>query len=159
MVPPTVIRSGPHGIGSVQWFVDTGKIADYGSLRSKCLAELERVALFDYLINNADRKAGHCLQGQDGLLWLVDHGLTFNAIPKLRTVIWDFSGKSVPEKLISDVVAFQQKLLPGSPFREALSGLLSEAELAALVQRVRRIIDNPVFPHPSSRWSVPWPWI
>lgn len=159
LVPPTVIRSGPFGIGTVQWFVDTKTRADYYSVISKDLFKLKQVALFDYLINNADRKAGHFLDGQDGRLWVIDHGLTFNTEPKLRTVLWDFSGQSIPAKLISDVKSFQEKLKRDKRLREILHQLLEVAELKAMEQRIERIIENPVFSHPESYRSLPWPWI
>jgi len=159
LVPPTVIRSGPFGIGTMQWFVDTGNRANYDSVMSKDLPRLKQVALFDYLVNNADRKAGHFLEGQDGRLWVVDHGLTFHTVPKLRTVLWDFSGQSIPEKLISDAKSLQQKLKQEKPLREILHQLLEVPEVAALEQRLERIIENPVFSHPESRRSIPWPWI
>ncbi len=159
LVPPTVIRSGPHGIGSVQQFVDTGNRVAYDSLRARYLSRLKQAALFDYLVNNGDRKVDHCLEGQDGRLWFVDHGLTFNAMPKLRTVIWDFSGQSVPGKLVSDVMALQQKLRRVEPLKEALYQLLAVSEVEALDFRLKRIIDDPVFPHPEARWGVSWPWM
>ncbi|MBI4180441.1 MAG: SCO1664 family protein [Chloroflexi bacterium] len=159
LIPPTVIRSGPFGIGTIQWFVDTRNRANYDSVISKDLSRLKQVALFDYLVNNADRKAGHFLEGQDGRLWVVDHGLTFNTEPKLRTVLWDFSGQSIPEKLTSDVKSLQQKLKRGKPLSEMLHQLLEMPEVEALEQRIERIIENPVFSHPESYRSVPWPWI
>ncbi len=159
LVPPTVIRSGPYGVGSVQWFVDTNQRIDYESLRESYLSQLKQVALFDYLVNNADRKAGHCLNGHDGRLWMVDHGLTFNAMPKLRTVIWDFSGQSVSKKMVSEVAVLQQKLALDKLLKEALSRLLVVSEMEALDLRIKKIVDDPVFPYPESRRSVPWPWI
>lgn len=159
LVPPTVIRDGPHGIGSMQWFVETRDGTRHDSLRAGYPPrQLEMVALFDDLVNNGDRKAGHCLTGQDGRLWCVDHGLTFNAMPKLRTVIWDFSGQSIPRKLVSDVMALRRKLESAGPLGEALRRLLAAPEVEALEIRLRRIIDNPVFPLLESRWNVPWPW-
>lgn len=159
LVPPTVIRSGPYGIGSMQWFVDTKNRVDYDSLRVRYLSQLKQVALFDYLVNNADRRVSHCLEGQDGRLWLVDHGLTFNAIPTLRTVIWDFSGQSISQKLVLNMVALQQKLKPAKPLREALLRLLAVSEVEALEFRLEEIIDNPLFPYPGPHRSVPWPWM
>ena len=61
------------------------------------------MALFDLIANNTDRKAGHCLRGEDGHIWGIDHGLTFHAHPKLRTVIWDFSGEPMPQELLRDL--------------------------------------------------------
>jgi len=159
LVPPTVIRDGPYGLGSVQWFVDIRHRINYESMRERYLSPLKQVALFDYLVNNADRKAGHCLEGHDGRLWLVDHGLTFNTAPKLRTVIWDFSGQTVPGELVSDVVAFRRRLARDNSLRDALYPLLAMSEIEALESRIQRIIDNPVFPYPESHRSIPWPWI
>ncbi len=158
-IPPTVIRSGPFGIGTVQWFVDAKTRTDYDGVLSKDLFRLKQVALFDYLVNNADRKLGHFLEGQDGRLWVIDHGLTFNAELKLRTVLWDFAGQSIPDKLISDVKRLQQKLKREKQVREMFHQLLEVPEVKALEQRLERIIENPVFSHPESYRSVPWPWI
>jgi len=158
LVPPTVIRNGPHGIGSIQFFIDTGRTTDYDSLDVKYLPVLKQVALFDCLVNNADRKSGHCMEGRDGRLWILDHGLTFNSLPKLRTVIWEFSGQSIPKNLISDVLALKDKLKSSRPLREVLSRLLTLKEAEALGYRIQEIIDNPVFPYPVSHRSIPWPW-
>lgn len=157
LIPPTVIRDGPHGPGSVQWFVSAQPLTDYRSLLARRAAELKEVAVFDYVVNNADRKAGHCLEGLDGRLWVVDHGLTFNAVPKLRTVIWDFIGAPVPSQLIDSLEACQSELAKGGPLRQALAGLLDAAEMAALERRLAQITDEPVFPQPTSYHSVPWP--
>lgn len=156
-IPPTVIRDGPHGIGSMQWFVDS-KNGPGHCLQIKDISILKRVALFDYLVNNADRKAGHFLEGQDGRLWLVDHGLTFNATPKLRTVLWDFSGETVPDELLADVRVLQSKLKQEKHLRDILRRLLEEPEVKALELRIKTIIEKPVFVHPGPHRSVPWPW-
>src|SRR5690606_34583588 len=84
-IPPTIIRTGPHGIGSVQLFVEAEENAHYFEFHRQRAAELQSMALFDLLVNNADRKAGHCLLGKDGRVWGIDHGLTFHHLPKLRT--------------------------------------------------------------------------
>ena len=157
LVPPTVIRDGPYGIGSVQWFVDAKGGTRYFS-QVKDARVLKKVALFDYLVNNADRKLGHFLEGQDGRLWLVDHGLTFNAVPKLRTVLWDFSGETVPDELLEDVSALQVKLGREKRLRGDLLRLIDRFELEALESRIKSVIAQPVFAHPTSRRSVPWPW-
>ncbi|MFC1952848.1 SCO1664 family protein [Chloroflexota bacterium] len=159
LVPPTVIRNGPYGVGSVQWFVNIKHRTDYESQREKFLSQLKQVAIFDYLVNNADRKAGHCLEGYDGRLWMVDHGLTFNTMPKLRTVIWDFMGQPVSKEMVSDVVALQKKLTRDKSLRNTILRLIAPSELEALEFRIQRIINFPVFPYPESHRSVPWPWI
>jgi hypothetical protein len=159
LIPPTVIRDGPFGIGSMQWFVDTtGKVRHYSQTKND-LSVLKQVALFDYLTNNADRKAGHFLEGEDGRLWVVDHGLTFNTVPKLRTVLWDFSGQTVPKKLLADVKVLRQKLKQGKQLSESLHRLLEAAEVKALKSRLNKIIEKPVFTYPESRRSVPWSWM
>ena len=157
LVPPTIVRSGPEGIGSMQWFINTKDGVDYWALKTRYLSALQQVALFDYLVNNADRKAGHCLEGQDGRLWIVDHGLTFNAVLKLRTVIGDFPGQPIPDELVADVIALRQKLKEIKPFRETLFRLLDAVEFDALEKRIRNIIDNPAFSYLESRRSMPWP--
>lgn len=157
LVPPTVIRDGPHGVGSVQWFVPARPLTDYRSLLARHTAELREVAVFDYVVNNADRKAGHCIEGLDGRLWMIDHGLTFNAVPKLRTVIWDFTGAPVPSRLTQSLQACRAALSNGGALQQALSCLLDAAELQALERRLSRIIEKPVFPGPATYRSVPWP--
>ena len=157
MVPPTVIRDGPHGVGSMQWFVNTKSRAGY-YLKVKDTSILKQAALFDYLVNNADRKLSHFLEDKDGLLWLVDHGLTFNAMPKLRTVLWDFSGQTVPDELLADVKTLQSKLKQEKQLRNTLRRLLEQSEVEALEFRINAIIKKPMFVHPGPYRSVPWPW-
>ncbi len=158
LIPPTIIRGGPFGIGSMQWFVDTVSGVRHYAPITRDLSVLKQVALFDYLVNNADRKAGHFLEGKDGRLWVVDHGLTFNTVPKLRTVLWDFSGQTVPEKLLADVKILREKLKQEKQLGESLHQLLEAAEVEALEFRIKKIIEMPVFAYPESRRSVPWPW-
>jgi uncharacterized repeat protein (TIGR03843 family) len=157
LIPPTVVRNGPYGMGSMQWFVDTKTRTGY-YLQIKSASILKQVALFDFLVNNADRKAGHFLEGKDGRLWLVDHGLTFNAVPKLRTVLWDFSGQTVPDELLADVRTLQSKLKSEKQLRDVLLGLLEEPEVKALEYRINAIIEKPVFVYPGPHRSIPWPW-
>jgi hypothetical protein len=157
LIPPTVIREGPYGIGSMQWFVDaTDGTRQHSQIKDTSI--LKRVALFDYLVNNADRKASHFLESKDGRMWLVDHGLTFNAEPKLRTVLWDFSGETVPVELLADVRALKDKLKSEKQLRDALRSLLDEAEIEALELRIKTIIEKPMFVYPGPHRSVPWPW-
>ncbi|MGE3272893.1 MAG: hypothetical protein AB7P40_29415, partial [Chloroflexota bacterium] len=89
-IPPTVIRDGPHGIGSFQLLVDVEPRSDYFHYKDAHVSEVQVIGLFDVVANNADRKAGHILKDRQGKLWGIDHGLTFNTDPKLRTVIWDW---------------------------------------------------------------------
>ena len=138
LVPETVVRDGPLGEGSLQRFVD----ADFSSTTSRCsrcrsgsTARSKTICTFDLLANNADRKGGHCLFGEDGQIWAIDHGLCFHAQPKLRTVIWDFGDQPVPERLLADVERFAD-----APSAELLS-LLDDAEADALVARARYVVD------------------
>ena len=94
-VPPTVIRDGEFGEGSVQLYVEYDRREHYFTLRERFIEDMLRVCAFDVVANNADRKATHTLLGNDGGVWLIDHGITFHAQHKLRTVIWDFAGQPV----------------------------------------------------------------
>ena len=105
-VPATVLRDGPFGIGSVQRFVPSEPDEHYFTLAERFPAEFRRVAAFDLVINNADRKAGHCLLGEDGRIHVVDHGVCFSDEPKLRTVIWDFIGEPIEETVREDLAGW-----------------------------------------------------
>lgn len=159
LIPPTVIRDGPYGIGSVQWLVETHGQTGRPTKVTTDIHTLKKVAVFDFITNNADRKAGHFLEARDGRLWLVDHGLTFNSVPKLRTVLWDFSGQKVPGKIMKDIRTLQARLREGKGLREALARLIDADEMDAFEYRIEQLIRKPVFTYPVSRRSVPWPWI
>jgi len=121
---------------------------------------MQAIALFDLLTNNADRKAGHCLLGEDGRVWAIDHGLTFHVEPKLRTVIWDFVGERLPDSLVADLERLSRDLATDPSFVAELGALLEPAELAALARRCQALLERPVFPEPPpNRRSVPWPMV
>ena len=103
IVPPTVLREGPRGLGSVQFYIDHDPQINYFTFDESFAPQLMRMAAFDYLINNADRKGGHCLLDAQGHIWGIDHGITFNSVHKLRTVIWDYAGQAVPDELLSAI--------------------------------------------------------
>jgi hypothetical protein len=158
VVPPTIVReSAPHGVGAMQLFVDAQADRHYlnpGRLPTQRWLE---VAVFDVLVNNADRKSGHCLVDDSEELWVIDHGLTFHTEPKLRTVIWDFSGQRVPRQLREDL-ARAARSLEGGELEEALGDLLARSEVAMLRRRLRAMLSPGwQLPTPSSAWSVPWP--
>ena len=94
-VPPTVLGEGPQGTGSLQRFVAFDPDQHYLTMRSERADEFRRIALFDLVANNADRKSGHCLLARDGRIFAVDHGVCFHVEAKLRTVIWDFVGEPI----------------------------------------------------------------
>ena len=102
-IPPTIIRDGPYGIGMVQLFIPNDVHANFFTLRDTYADDMRRMALFDAVSNNADRKGGHCLLGNDGRIWGIDHGLTFHESNKLRTVIWDYSEEQIPAALVADL--------------------------------------------------------
>jgi hypothetical protein len=157
-IPPTIIRDGPHGVGSVQLYIDPEPRADFFEYREQHAAELQRIALFDIIVNNADRKAGHCLKARDGRLWGIDHGLTFNTVLKLRTVIWDFAGQSVPVPLLRQLEGFRANPARVAALQTQLEQLLARQEVVAFFKRVEGVLECRRYPGPTSRRSVPWPW-
>jgi uncharacterized repeat protein (TIGR03843 family) len=156
-IPPTVVRAqGPHGVGALQLFIDADRrhFLDEQSMRRPAWA---KVALFDVIANNADRKSGHCLFDADDEVWVIDHGLTFNVDHKLRTVIWDFAGEPLPPELCGDVERALVDVEKGR-LGATLDGLLSPAEVRMLKRRLRGVLDPSWrFPEPTSAWSIPWP--
>lgn len=157
IVPPTVIRDGPYGPGMVQLFIPHDPRVTFFTLRDAREFDMRRIAVFDAVINNADRKGGHCLCGPDGRIWAIDHGLTFHESNKLRTVIWDYSGEAIPEELLADLQGLSVRLRHNEELKRDLSSLIDQRELQALQQRVERLILKPVFPRPGLARSVPWP--
>jgi hypothetical protein len=155
-VPATVLRDGPHGVGAVQLFVRADYEQHYFTLRDTCLPDFLPVAAFDVVANNADRKAGHCLLGPDGTIWLIDHGVCFAEEPKLRTVIWDFAGQPLPDDLLADVARGAGELRSG-PVRNELLDLLSEREVDAAAERAEALVQTGCFPVPSGPRPYPWP--
>lgn len=160
LIPPTVLRDGAYGPGAVQLFIDADFEAHYFNLRERHVRVFQRVAAFDVIVNNADRKAGHCLLDQTGHIWVVDHGLTFHTEHKLRTVIWDFAGQSIAADILSDLRRLQTGQLRGeSTWQEQLAQLISQAELAAFHRRLDRLITTGHYPLPGRGRSVPYPLV
>ncbi|MBI2877899.1 MAG: SCO1664 family protein [Candidatus Tectomicrobia bacterium] len=158
-IPPTVVREGPRGIGSLQLYIEPDLTTDYSTLKKKHHEALKRICLFDILVNNADRKAGHIFRGADGKIWAIDHGLTFHVEHKLRTVIWDFCNSPIPPALLQDLrKAFSDP--PGQEgIRQLLSPWLDAQEIRSFLARLRTILKAGRFPHfdPRER-NVPWPF-
>lgn len=156
IVPPTVLRPGPEGFGSLQWFVPHDPEENYFTFGAEYSDQMRRIALFDHIVNNADRKAGHCLRDENDHIWAIDHGLCFNVQPKLRSVIWDYAGDPIPTPLLADLRRLCDALsrrAPPHPLRE----LLSPREYDALQQRVSRLVEKGRYPHPDSGRYYPWP--
>jgi hypothetical protein len=156
-VPPTIIRDGPYGIGMVQLFIPNDPRANFFTLRDDHAMDMRRMALFDAVCNNADRKGGHCLLGTEGGIWGIDHGLTFHESNKLRTVIWDYSDEPISSALIGDIEGLVDRLDTPSTIREALRELLQPSEIHALRNRIERLLRTRVYPRPGSHRAVPWP--
>lgn len=153
IVPATVIRQGPHGIGSVQEYIEPDTDAHYFTFRELYPDDLRRMALFDVITNNADRKAGHCLLGlHDRRVWGIDHGLTFNIEPKLRTVIWDFQDEPVDSALLADL----QRISTDEKLFERLARYLNPVEVRVFRLRLQHMLNVGRYPQLTSRRSIPW---
>lgn len=160
-VPPTVIRDGPHGEGSVQFFIDADLEANYFTLRDECLHLFEPLAMFDVLAHNADRKGGSCLKADsDGRIWSIDHGLTFNQAARRRTVMFEFNGKEYPQVRLNDVTRVMDELSSDtSGLKVEMQALLDEREIEGLARRAERMLDTKRFPLLDPNVNVPWPFI
>jgi hypothetical protein len=156
-IPPTVLREGPHGLGVVQLYVEADPDAHYLTFARARPAEGQRIALFDFVANNADRKSGHCLLDSAGRVWCIDHGITFHADYKLRTVIWEFAGQPIPAPLLDDLQVLQARLAQTGPQTGALARLLSRREMDALRRRLDHLLTTKTFPEPGPYRAIPWP--
>ena len=157
LVPPTIIRDGPYGIGMVQLFIEADSTAHYFTFGTEIPDVVRRIALFDCVINNTDRKAGHLLRALDGRIWAIDHGLTFHAAPKLRTVIWEFAGEALPQPLVRDLSALLSICDNARGPLAELRTLLSPREREALRRRVEYLLKTGSYPQPTSYRAMPWP--
>lgn len=162
-IPPVVLREGPHGVGSLQLFVEADYEEHYFTMREQPEYEeaFRRIALFDCVVNNADRKGGHVLKGAEGVVWCIDHGLTFHVQAKLRTVIWDYAGQPIPNEWLAELRALRDKLrTDDAPEVRALARLIAHRELGALRRRLDDLLQSHRFPSAGrSRRSVPYPLI
>jgi uncharacterized repeat protein (TIGR03843 family) len=195
VVPPTVLRDGPFGEGSVQWWVDAGgtdpdgapvtgepgaglvDVVPFGRVPEGWLHVLDaegadgrpvalvhadepvlrRMALFDAVANNTDRKGGHVLRHAGGAVFGVDHGLTFNVDDKLRTVLWGWAGRRLDTESC-EVLDRLASELAGGPLRDRLSELLAAEEVARTARRAEQLRRRGRFPRPAEGWpAIPWP--
>jgi uncharacterized repeat protein (TIGR03843 family) len=156
LVPPTVVRDGPYGQGSLQLFVDADPEEHYFTLRERPEHRpvLARVCAFDLVANNADRKSGHCILGRDGRVWAIDNGLCFHLDPKLRTVIWDFAGEPVPADVRAALGRLTEATLPAG-----LRELLLAEERRALLRRAEAVAAARRFPEDATGMRYPWPLV
>lgn len=156
LVPPTVVRDGPHGEGSLQWYIDADHEQHYFTLhesRPDLHPVLARIAVFDLIANNTDRKSGHVLIDADEHIWGIDHGLCFAADFKLRTVVWEFGGTDIEPQL----VAVAERLATDVPLEVA--ALLSDDEVAALSERAAWVAEHGVLPVDHTGRRYPWPLV
>ena len=158
LVPPTVYRDGPFGPGMCQLWIDTDAAADLVALsRSADNRALRDMAVFDAVVNNADRKIGHLLPVSDGRLYGCDHGVCFGEEYKLRTVLWQWRGRKLPGRALQALARLKAELATGSLAAE-LPQRLTEDEITATRQRVDLLLQASVHPYPPEDWpAVPWP--
>lgn len=156
LVPPTVLRDGPYGTGMVQLWIDIDDSIDLMEFFKEDHPELRKIALLDLIANNTDRKIGHLIPTADGRVFGCDHGVTFHEEDKLRTVLWQWSGKPFTsgELEILQLAA----MLISTEKRDVVLGLIEEEELQATLHRIDRALIEKTFPEPSQDWpAVPWP--
>ena len=181
VVPPTLLRDGPFGEGMCQLWIEAGEdelvdILPRGEVPDGWLgvldaydgrhnpvtlvhsdaAALRRMAVFDVIVNNADRKGGHILSTDGGAVYGVDHGVTFNADDKLRTVLWGWAGEPIPADLLDDVRKLADQLAGG--LGTQLCDLITAVELTATRERCATLLKSGTYPLPSDDWpAIPWP--
>jgi len=156
LVPLTILREGPMGMGSLQRFVDADFEQHYFTLYENEVHhdQLRAMCAFDLVGNNTDRKSGHCLLGLDGRIQGIDHGLMFHQEFKLRTVIWEFGGEPIPAPLLAAVEA-----LAGTDLPDALAALLDPFERDAVRARAGALVRAGCFPIDESGHRYPWPLV
>ncbi|MBV2356160.1 SCO1664 family protein [Streptomyces sp. J2-1] len=184
LVPPTVLRDGPYGEGMCQLWIDVGGesellalldaeeagpgwkaigLAEVDEDRTALLVHadderLRRLAVLDAVVNNADRKGGHLLPTADGRLYGIDHGVTFNAENKLRTLLWGWAGEPLTEEALAVLKTLRDALADGAPLAVRLAGLITPAEVDATRARVDALLASGTHPEPDGEWpAIPWP--
>ncbi|REK85703.1 SCO1664 family protein [Streptomyces inhibens] len=188
LIPPTVLRDGPYGTGMVQEWIDPPEssdevpallalvedeepgpgwkavgLAQIGEGRTALLVHadhprLRRLAVLDAVINNGDRKGGHLLPGADGQFFAIDHGVTFNAEDKLRTLLWGWAGEPLTEEALEVLRGLHAALADGEPLAARLAELITDTEIEALRARVAGLLRSGRHPEPSGEWpAIPWP--
>lgn len=188
LIPPTVLRDGPYGTGMVQEWIDPPESSDevpellalvedeepgpgwkavgyaqLGEGRTALLVHadhprLRRLAVLDAVINNGDRKGGHLLPGADGRFFAIDHGVTFNAEDKLRTLLWGWAGEPLTDEALEVLRGLHKALRDAEPLAARLAELITDAEIEALRARVAGLLGTGRHPEPSGEWpAIPWP--
>lgn len=155
-VPYTTLREGPFGLGAVQEWITSDDSIDIIALAQSQDERIRNLALFDVVVNNTDRKFGHILLNREGMILGCDHGVTFHQDFKLRTVIWQFAGKSLTSLELAQLHEVKNEI--AKVHNEEIGQLLHSDEVDALVKRIDSLIESREFPLPSEDWpAVPWP--
>ncbi|MDL5200583.1 SCO1664 family protein [Streptomyces sp. ALI-76-A] len=184
LVPPTVLRDGPYGEGMCQLWIEVTPesgllalvegeepgegwkavgLAEVGEGRTALLVHadderLRRLAVLDAVINNADRKGGHLLPAAGGRLYGIDHGVTFNAENKLRTLLWGWAGEPLTGEAVGVLQGLREALGESGALTARLAGLITAAEIDATRARVDALLALGTHPEPSGEWpAIPWP--
>jgi hypothetical protein len=156
IVPPTVMRDGPYGPGMCQLWIDVEPTVDLAALARSDIEPLRRMAVFDAVINNADRKGGHLLPVPEGHVYGVDHGICFSIEDKLRTLLWGWQGRRLTDEAMDMLSGLKTEL--GGTLGTALRELVTKDEVWATQRRVDRLLSTKRHPKPSGDWPpVPWP--
>ncbi|MBI3686193.1 MAG: SCO1664 family protein [Actinobacteria bacterium] len=156
VVPPTVLREGPFGVGMVQLWIEGAEEEDVVALVRSGSAPLRRMAVFDAVINNADRKGGHLIPAPGGHVFGVDHGVAFHTQDKLRTVLWGWAGQPLTEEAARALELLREALR--AELGDRLGEMLTTSEVSATTHRVERLLRTGRHPEPSGDWPpVPWP--
>jgi hypothetical protein len=155
LVPLTILRDGPFGIGMVQQWIDIDESVDLALFYREDHRSLRAMALFDAVVNNTDRKIGHLIPASDGKLYGCDHGVTFHEEDKLRTVLWQWASLSLSNQELEQLQQLRVSLVAKE---ELFTSLISAVEYQALLGRIDRLLSAKTFPEPSDEWpAVPWP--
>ncbi len=156
IVPPTVLRDGPYGVGMIQQWIHADPAVDLVAMVVEDDPRLRRMAVFDAIVNNTDRKGGHLLPMPDGHVYGVDHGVTFSVEPKLRTVLWGWVGLPFDDEELEVLERVRAELR--GDLAAGLGELLDPAEVTATKRRVASLLRFRRFPRPNPDWpSIPWP--
>lgn len=153
IVPATILRDGPFGLGMVQQWIEIDRTVDVVEFGQSEDRQLRKLALFDSIINNTDRKYGHLLIDSDKKLFGCDHGVSFHSQNKLRTVIWQFAG----QKFTTEEMALLERTREVD-FNGVFENYLTDIEISAFLDRINALIASGTFPFPSDEWpAIPWP--
>ncbi len=156
VVPPTILREGPYGLGMVQLWMDGDPTVDLLDLARSDRPPLRRMSVLDVVVNNADRKGGHLIPMPDGHVYGVDHGVCFSRDPKLRTLLWRWAGRPLTEEAVEVLDRLSSDLY--GDLGDALEEHLTMSEVRQTRRRVTTLLRTGIHPEPSGDWpALPWP--